>query len=81
MPKGKHTSQRRKTSQMQHPLRGLYRTMIQRCEYKGNPSYKRYGARGIKVCERWRLDFWAFVEDMGPRPEGMTLDRIDTDAI
>lgn len=66
-----------------HGLRGTptYNTwsnMIQRCTNPGAGSYCYYGARGIKVCDRWR-DLHAFVEDMGLRPEGMTIDRIDYD--
>lgn len=41
-------------------------------------SYPHYGARGISVCDRW-LEFTAFRDDMGERPAGHTLDRIDTD--
>lgn len=52
--------------------------MIQRCRNKKNTSYMNYGDRGIKVCEKW-LNFKGFLEDMGLRPEGKTLDRIDNE--
>jgi hypothetical protein len=58
-----------------------YRTwkdMRARCNNPNNGSYSDYGGRSIRVCERWD-DFAAFFEDMGPRPEGMTLDRKDVD--
>lgn len=48
-----------------------------RCHNPNNSKYPSYGARGITMCERWRNSFSAFLEDMGERPEGMTLDRID----
>jgi hypothetical protein len=55
-----------------------WHSMINRCRYKSVGSYKYYGGRGVTVCERWN-NFINFVHDMGIRPEGMTLDRIDTD--
>lgn len=59
-----------------HPLSYIYYGMHARCYDKSHSSYGNYGARGIKVCERWHK-MSNFVEDMGIRPEGTTLDRID----
>lgn len=54
--------------------------MIDRCENPNAVPYKNYGGRGIKVCARWRHSFDAFVEDMGERFPGGTLERADNDA-
>lgn len=50
--------------------------MRYRCLYPLHPRYSDYGGRGITVCERW-AQFSNFLADMGERPDGMTLDRID----
>lgn len=52
-------------------------TMIQRCTNPLNPNFKRYGALGVAVCERWRNSFDDFMADMGPRPPDTSLDRIN----
>lgn len=64
---GKHNS----------PEKRSYQAMKMRCLDKEDREYHRYGGRGITVCERWLNSFENFLEDMGERPEGMTLDRID----
>lgn len=60
-----------------HPLWSVWMGMKQRCFNKNNKSYKYYGGRGITVCDRWLESLSNFVEDMGERPEGYTLERIN----
>jgi len=61
---------------------GSYSSMKRRCLNPNNHNFSHYGGRGIKICDRW-LDenngYKNFLEDMGYRPKGMTLDRIDVD--
>lgn len=60
------------------PTYGTWASMIQRCTNPADRYWHRYGGRGVTVCDRWR-DFTNFLADMGERPAGMTLDRIDND--
>lgn len=55
---------------------GCWDAMIQRCINVSNKHYHNYGGRGITVCDRW-LKFENFYADMGDRPKGMSLERID----
>lgn len=52
--------------------------MKNRCQNPNCPRYANWGGRGIKVCDRWQ-EFSNFLADMGERPEGKTIDRINGD--
>lgn len=58
-----------------------FMAMRDRCYLESKPEYPNYGGRGIRVCDRWLeyqpKGFLNFLADMGPRPSGMTLDRIN----
>jgi hypothetical protein len=63
-----------------HPLYDRWSAMLARCHTPTNEDFPLYGGRGIKVCERWRNDFRAYVDDVGMPPPGRpTLDRKDND--
>lgn len=67
-----------------HNMTGLptfksWESMKQRCTNENSPDYHRYGERGIKICDRWINSFDAFLADMGIRPLGTSLERIDSD--
>lgn len=61
---------------------GTYRVwmhMRQRCENPTDNGFPDYGGRGIRVCERWRKSFSSFFEDMGEKPTGKSINRINND--
>lgn len=66
-----------------HFMYGAWAGMVNRCHNPNNASFERYGALGVQVCDRWRFGtgrktgFQCFLSDMGERPSGTTLDRID----
>lgn len=64
-----------------NPLYGTYKQMLQRCYNPKHKYYSYYGGRGIKVCDRWRgpSGFASFLEDMGEKRQGLTLDRTNND--
>ena len=73
----RHTGENRKYN----PLYSTYRQMLQRCSNPNHKYYEYYGGRGIKVCDRWLSvsGFSNFLKDMGKKPKGLTLDRIDNE--
>ena len=54
----------------------IWDNIKQRCNNSNDRGYKNYGGRGIKMCEAWQ-NFENFLKDMGSKPEGMSIDRID----
>lgn len=72
-----NASQRSKTHGKSYDsIYRIWLNMITRTSNKKDVSYEHYGGRGIEVCERWH-DFNNFYADMGDKPNGKTLDRID----
>lgn len=68
-----------------HPNYAIWCDMLGRCGNPNRKSFKNYGARGIEVCDRWRYGeggmtgFECFLADVGSRPRGKSLDRVDND--
>jgi len=70
----------------EHPMYWRWQGIIQRCHHPNVPNYRRYGGRGISVCDRWRFGengasgFQCFLSDVGePAFQGASIDRIDND--
>lgn len=61
------------------PEYSSWSSMVQRCTNENSQGWEWYGARGIKVCERWRTSYANFISDMGRRPPGRSIERIDND--
>ena len=62
------------------PVYSVWAAMIQRCTNPNDKGYENYGGRGITVCHEWKNSFAAFKAAMGPRPEGLMIERRDNDA-
>ena len=84
-----HSTKTKEETVTRTSARGYYKThpdeypgyvaMKGRCTNPKKSDYSYYGGRGIKVCDSWTESFDNFIKDMGPRPEGATLDRVDVD--
>jgi hypothetical protein len=57
------------------PTYFVWRNMRSRCYNENDINFKNYGGRGITICNQWRHDYDTFVDDMGIRPDGLTLER------
>jgi hypothetical protein len=67
-----------KDNRSKHPLFAIYNALMNRCYNPNDKGYKRYGGRGITVCEKWKNSFWEFAKDMGEKPfDKAQIDRID----
>ena len=64
------------TGRKRSPTYTVWANMVQRCTNPNNPRWADWGGRGIKVTKRW-MTFENFLEDMGEKPAGLTIDRID----
>lgn len=75
---GKFAGHNKTHGRSKDPVYFVWKAMHQRCNNPNRADYKYYGARGVRVCERWS-SFTNFIQDMGERPDNLTIERIDTD--
>jgi len=61
------------------PTYQTWKSMQKRCNNPNNPKWRDYGGRGIRICERWN-EFANFLADMGEKPAGTSIERVDNDA-
>lgn len=66
-------------SSKESPEHRTWRCMKNRCHNPKSSDYHHYGARGISVCDSWKISYEQFLKDMGRRPPKCTLDRIDNE--
>lgn len=64
-------------SKLNRPVYNIWVGIKSRCSDQSDPAFHNYGGRGISVCERWLNDPLAFINDMGPRPRGASVERVD----
>ena len=72
-----HTTHGETQNGKDSPEYSTWTDMKQRCLNPQSISYARYGGRGITIASEWKNDFPQFLRDMGRRPPGTTLERID----
>jgi len=70
---------RRKGYDVKSPTYKIWAGIKTRCLNKNDDHYPKYGGAGVKICDRWKSSFINFLKDMGERPEGMSIDRINNE--
>lgn len=74
---GKDPRSKTKHGMHNSPEWSSWKMAKQRCFNPNATKYSNWGGRGVTMCDRWKNSFEAFFQDMGPRPPGTSLDRID----
>ncbi len=77
MIRGRSLTHGHKIGRQSTPTLRAYHHAKARCQNPNDAKFPAYGGRGIQMCDRWSDSFEAFLSDMGDRPEGLTLERID----